>query len=150
LLLSSSGACLYHAWWESRRRTIRPGRLFWSPWLAILAALLLVFFQAGMKQPTWPFWAALGLGLVVGGARGLLMKLEVDEFWLVVRPAGRRTAIWIAALVMAAAVVDIGGAAIGPDSKTWRYYATLVAMGCSGLLFGRSIVVAARVWRLVG
>lgn len=150
LILPSAGACLYLALWESRRRTIRPKRLFWSPWFAIFAALLLAFLEARMKQPVWPFWAALGLGLVVGGARGLTMKLEVDEFWLVVRPAGRRTVIWIAALVVVAALVDIGGAAIGPDGKVWRYYATLAAMGCSGLLFGRAIAVALRVWRMVG
>ena len=150
LLLPSAGACLYLALWESRRRTIRLRRLFWSPWFAIVVALLLVFFQVGTKQPAWPFLAALGLGLVVGGARGLTMKLEVDEFWLVVRPAGRRTVIWIAALGLVAALVDIAGAVVGPDSKAWRYYAALVATACSGLLFGRAISMAGRVWRLVG
>ncbi|MEI7873036.1 MAG: hypothetical protein WCK95_12990 [Alphaproteobacteria bacterium] len=149
-LLPSAAACLYFALWESRRRTVRLRRLFWSPWLAMIAGLLLVFMEARMKQPVWPFWAALGGGLVIGGARGLTMKLEVDEFWLVVRPAGRRTVIWIAVLVLTAALVDIAGAAIGPNGKIWRYYATMVAMACSGLLFGRAIAMAGRVWRLVG
>ncbi len=150
VVLPSALACLYFALWESRRRTIRLRRLFWSPWLALLAALLLVFMEARMKQAVWPFWAALGASLVVGSVRGLTMKLEVDKYWLVVRPAGRRTVIWVAVLMVTAAFVDIAGAAIGPEGNIWRYYATLVAAACSGLLFGRALAMAGRVWRLIG
>ena len=150
LLLPSAAACLYFAWWEGQRRTIRLRRIFWGPWAAVFVALLLVFFQTGMKQPLWPFLATLGVGLVIGGMRGLTMKLEVDEYWLVVRPAARRTIVWIAALLAVVALVDIGGAAIGSDGKVGRYYAALAAMGCSGLLLGRAIAVAVRVWRLIG
>lgn len=150
VVLPSALACLYFAVWESRRRTLRLRRLFWSPWLSLLAALLLVFMEARMKQPVWPFWAALGGGLIVGGARSLVMKLEVDKYWLVVRPAGGRTIIWVATLMVTAAIVDIAGAAIGPEGNTWRYYATMAAAACSGLLFGRALAMAVRVWRLIG
>ena len=149
-LLPFAAACLYFAVWESRRRTIRPRRLFWAPWLAFFAAILLVFFEVRMKEPVLPFWAALGLGFIVGAARGFTMKLEVDEFWLVVRPPGRRTVIWIAVIVLAAALVEIAGAAIGTDARIWRYYAAIAAMACSGLLFGRAISIVVRVWRLIG
>ncbi len=53
-------------------------------------------------------------------------------------------------LMVTAAFVDIAGAAIGPEGNIWRYYATLVAAACSGLLFGRALAMAGRVWRLIG
>ncbi len=150
LLLLSAGACLYFSFWENRQRTIGLRRHFWSPGFAILAALVLMFFQVGLKHPVRPFLAVLALGLAIGVARGLTLKLRVDRSWKVPRPAGSRNSIWIAALLAAAAAVDIAGAAIGGDAKIWRFYAALVATGCSGLLFGRAIVLAVRVWRLIG
>jgi len=148
LLALSAGACFYFAAWEARRRTIRFRRLFWPPWSGLVAALLLMFFQFGMKQPLWPFLAALLLGVAVGGTRGLTMKLEVDEYWLVVRPPGPRTLVWVAVVLVAAVAVDIAGAIVGPAGRIWRFPAALVAMVCAGLLFGRALAVAARVWRL--
>ncbi len=113
----------------------------------MVVALILIFFQIGMKQPAWPSLAALLLGLVAGGARGLMMKLEIDEYWLVVRPGPRRPLlVWVAALLVVAAAVDIGGALTEPAGKIWRYSATLVAAGCAGLLSGRALALAARVW----
>jgi hypothetical protein len=147
-LALSAGACLYFAWWESRRRTIRPRRVFWPPWSGLAAALLLMFFQIGMKQPLWPFLVALLLGLAAGGARGFMMKLEVDEYWLVVRPSGRRALVWVAGILVVAVAVDIAGAMVGPAGRIWRFPAALVGMVCAGLLFGRALALATRVWRL--
>ena len=133
LLVVSAAGCLGFAWRENRRRTVRLAKLFWSSWFAVATALLLVFFQIGMKQPGWPFLAALVAGLAVGGLRGAIMKLEVDEYWLIVRPVGRRTLVWVAALGI-----------------TWRFGATLVATAGGGLMLGRALAMATRVWRLVG
>ncbi len=150
LVLLGAGTCLYFAFWENRQRTITLKRHFWSSGPAVLVALLLIFFQVGMKQPIWPFLVALALGLVIGGAHGLTLKLRVDRSWKIPQPAGSRNAIWIAALMAAAVAVEIAGAIIGPDAKIWRFYSALCATGCSGLLFGRATALAVRVWRLIG
>lgn len=75
--------------------------MLWPAWSGLAAALFLMFFQIGMKQPLWPFPVALVLGLAVGGARGFMMKLEVDEYWLMVRPSGRRALVWVAGVLVA-------------------------------------------------
>ncbi|MDP1752939.1 MAG: hypothetical protein Q8L22_26095 [Reyranella sp.] len=150
VLLLSAAACVYCVMWENRQRTLALRRHFRSAGFAILAALLLLFFQVGTKQPIWPFLAALALGLVAGGASGVALKLRVDRSWQIPRPAGTRHMIWMALLLAAAAAVDIAGAAIGPEAKLWRFYATLGAMACSGVMFGRAIAVGVRVWRLIG
>lgn len=150
LLVVSAAGCLGFAWRENRRRTVRLAKLFWSSWFAVATALLLVFFQIGMKQPGWPFLGALVSGLAVGGLRGAMMKLEVDEYWLIVRPAGRRTLVWVATLVFVAALVDVAAAVVGASAITWRFGATLVATAGCGLMLGRALAMATRVWRLVG
>lgn len=148
LLLPSVAACFYFASQEAPRRTIRFERVLRAPAFALVAALLLTFFQVGMKQPIWPPLAALALGLAVGGTRGFTMKLEIDEYWLVVRPGPRRRLlVWVAALLVAAVAVDIGGAMAGSAGKIWRLSATLVAAACAGFLLGRALALMTRVWR---
>jgi hypothetical protein len=112
-----------------------------------------VFFQLGLKQPVWPFAAALGLGLAAGGARGFTMPLAIDEYWLVVRPAGRRAMIWIGSLVVAAVAVDFAGALLAPvlgseGAALPRFSAALLVVGCVGALYGRVLAVTLRVWRM--
>ena len=91
---------------------------------------------------------SLVLGLAAGGARGLTMRLEVDEYWLVVRPPGRRAMIWIGSAVAASAAIDIAGVLVGPDGADWRFAAALLVVGCVGALFGRALGVTVRVWRM--
>lgn len=150
LLLLSAGACLYSAVWEARQRTVALRNHFRSSGFAIVTALVLMFFQVGMKQPYWLFLAAVAGGLVAGGASGLVLKLRVDRSWQIPQPAGARNVIWMAALLAAFAAVDIAGAAIGPEARAWRFYAAFGAAGCAGLVFGRAIAMAIRVWRLIG
>ena len=153
LIVLSAGACFYYALREAPRRTVRLRRLFLAPWSGTAAALLLVFFQLGLKQPAWPFAAALAGGLAAGVARGFMMPLEVDEYWLVVRPAGRRAMIWIGSAVVAAVAVEIASAVVGPllgfeGGDDWRLAATLLVVGCIGALFGRALAMTTRVWRM--
>ncbi|MDP3158834.1 MAG: hypothetical protein Q8N31_02370 [Reyranella sp.] len=149
LLLLSAVGCFYFASQEAPRRTIKFGRMLRSPAFALLAALLLTFFQVGMKQPIWPPLAALTLGLAAGATRGFTMKLAIDEYWLVVRPGPRRPLlVWVAALLVLAVAVDIAGALVGPAmGRDWRFGAALVAAGCAGFLLGRGLALMTRVWR---
>ena len=150
VLLLSVAACVYYVTWENRQRTLGLKRHFRSAAFAIVAALVLLFFQVGTKQPIWPFLGALALGLVAGGVNGVTLKLRVDRSWQIPRPAGTHYVIWVALLLAAAAGIDIAGAWIGPEAKLWRFCATLVAMASSGMIFGRAIAVGIRVWRLIG
>ena len=150
LLFLSTAACLYYVLWENRQRTIAFRKHFRSSWFAIFTVLLLIFFRAGMKQPVWPVGSALAVGLVIGGAYGFSLKLRVDRSWSIPRPPGGRYATWVAILLAVAVAVEIAGAAIGPEARIWRFYATLAALGCAGVLVGRSIAIAFRVWRMIG
>ena len=57
LLLLSTGASLYYVFWENRQRILGLRGHFRSTWFALIAALLMAFFQMGMKQPIWPLLA---------------------------------------------------------------------------------------------
>ncbi len=150
LLLLSTATCFYFAFQESRLRTITLKTHYGLSGFAILSALVLIFIQVGLKEPAWSFLVALAIGATIGLVRGSTLKLRVDRSFKVPRPSGSRNSIWAAALLAGMAAVDAVGATIGPDANMWRYYASLVATGCAGLLFGRAIVLAARVWRLIG
>jgi hypothetical protein len=148
VLALSAAACFYLSWRESSRRKVQPKMLLWPSWSGFVAALLLTFFQVGMKQPLWPFLVALLLGIAAGVARGFTMKLEVDEYGQVVRPPGVRVLVWVAGILVAAVAVDIAGAIAGSVGGMVRFPATLVGVVCAGFMFGRALVMAVRVWRL--
>ena len=63
-----------------------------------------------MKQRWWPFPVALLVGLAVGGAYGLFVKLRIEDYWLVVRASGRPVPIWIASVLVGTVLVDLVGA----------------------------------------
>ena len=148
LVVLSAAGCIFYAWEGAKHRTVRLRRSFRAPGWALLAALLLAFFEIAMKQRWWPFPIALLLGGAVGAAYGLLVKLRIEDYWLVVRPTGRRIPVWIALVLMAAVLVDVVGAWWGPDARIYRFPASLVALSCAGLLWGRALAMTIRLWHL--
>jgi hypothetical protein len=101
-----------------------------------------------MKQRWWPFPVALLVGLAVGGAYGLFVKLRIEDYWLVVRASGRPVPIWIASVLVGTVLVDLVGAWWGADARIFRYWAALLALVCAGLLFGRALALTSRLRRL--
>jgi hypothetical protein len=148
LVILSAAACLYYAWQGAQHRTVRLRRSFWAPGLALLAALLLAFFEIAMKQRWWPFPMTLLAGVAMGAAYGLTMKMRIEDYWLVVQSAGRRIPFWIALVLAAAVLVDVVCAWWGPDARVYRFPTALIALWCAGLLWGRALALTSRLWHL--
>ena len=140
-------AAVYLALRETRGRVMRHTRLGALPLVAILLALILLLFQLAAKQPAWMFAVPFAAGLAGGGVRGATMKLQVDQNWHLVRPTGRRALIWVSLAFPVAVALEIGGAVAGPPGKPWRLAAAEVAILCAGLIVGRALVLAVRLWR---
>ena len=150
LLLLSTGASLYYVFWENRQRILGLRGHFRSTWFALIAALLMAFFEMGMKQPIWPLLVAMGIGGIFGGTFGATLKLRVNRSWQIPRPAATRYAVWIVGLLALAAATEIGVAAAAPGAHFLRFGAALAAAACAGFLVGSAIAVGVRIWRLLG
>ena len=103
-----------------------------------------------MKQPVWQVWATLPVGLAIGVVFGLTLALKVDRSWSIPRPAAARRMIWIGALLVVMVAIEIAGAAMGPEWKQWRHYATMGTMACAGIFLGRATTVMVRIRLKVG
>ncbi len=147
-LVLAGGAigCVALALQEVRGRPMGPGRLFLLPGLAMLLAAILLLFHLADRQPLWLFGAAFGLGVAAGAVRGATTRLQVDQTWMLVRPAGRKTLAWVSLLLPVAAGFEIGGAIAGPDGLLWRLIASELAALAAGLMLGRAAALGLRLW----
>jgi hypothetical protein len=146
-LLLAALACgsLYLAWREVRRRYISQWRLLAPPTFGLGAALGLALIQIVLaRQPGWTFLLALATGLVAGGLRGGLMRVEHDLYrpMVAVSVQARFVLLWIAVIVAAAVAVEIVGARAAPELMVVRYVAALLAMVGAAAMLGRAIVLA--------
>lgn len=149
VLFVSGGGCLYAAALEIRQHTTRRWRLFLPPSFALVVAVVVTLAQLAMDRPPWPFAAALGIGLALGAVRGLSIPLKVDQYWnlLRVRPAAKRLLFWVAAVVAADVIFECGAAIAHHPLETWRFVGALAAIACTGMLWGRAVVVVIRMYR---
>lgn len=147
VLALGAAAAVYLALRETRGRVMRPARLGFLPLVAVALAAILLLFQLAAKQPAWMFAVTFAAGLAVGAVRGATMKLQVDQNWGLVRPTGRRALIWVSLALPFAVVLEIGGALAGPPGIPWRLAAAAVAILCAGLVVGRALALAVRLWR---
>ncbi|MDP1750280.1 MAG: hypothetical protein Q8L22_12540 [Reyranella sp.] len=147
VLVLSAMAAVYFALRENRGRVMRHRRLFSLPLLAMVVALILLLFQLAAHQPAWTFAVPFGLGLAGGALRGATMKLEVDQNWHLVRPTGRRALFWVSLALPIAIGLEIAGTLAGAPGTPLRLAGAHVAILCTGLLVGRALVLAVRLWR---
>ncbi len=136
---------LHLAWREVRRRYISQWRLLAPPALGVGAALGLALIQIVLaRQPGWTFLLALAAGLLAGGLRGALMRVEHDFYrpMIAVSRRARFVLLWVAVMVAAAVAVEIVGARTAPELMVVRYVAALLAMAGAAAMLGRAIVLA--------
>lgn len=144
MLLGGVG-CLLLAIPEAAGRSMRPRRMFATPILAMLTALLLLFFAitAPLAREVWA--GALFVGLIVGAIRGSMMAILVDQVWSRVRlPNGRHT-VWIAIALVVAVALEILIAVVPSIASVLHVIPSAVVSLCAGMLAGRAIAVAFRI-----
>lgn len=133
---------------EAQGRLLRPSRLAVAPLLAAVAALFLLALVApGDREPK--LWAvALALGALPGAVRGLMMPLEVDHTWALLRlPRGRDglwTAVALAVLSALAVVLSVTGGEAGAATGIWEVLSAAAATAAAGYLGGRALTLFLR------
>ena len=87
LLVLAAAVCVRMALREIRGRSMSPSRLAMLPLVAVGMTFVFLLFFLSLQRPLWLFGAALLLGVAVGAARGVTMKLRFDHMWQLVRPS---------------------------------------------------------------
>jgi hypothetical protein len=150
VLAASACGSLYLAWREVRRRYISQWRLLAPPALGLGAALGLALIQIVLaRQPGWTFLLALAAGLVAGGLRGALMRVQHDLYRPMVAMSvrARFVLLWVAVVVAGAVAVEILGARPVLALAPVRYGAALMAMIAAAAMQGRAIALAVQLNR---
>lgn len=145
-LLVFALACARFTLSELRHRSLTRSRLIAPAALALVCALVFLFFQAGTHRPPWLLAAALIGGLALGALRGFTMRLEVDHMYERARLPRARGSFMVALALVLAVLIEIGGAFVGPAAVPFRLAAPEIAAACAGILTGRVFAIILR-WR---
>ncbi|GEP57776.1 hypothetical protein RSO01_49420 [Reyranella soli] len=145
-LLACALPCARYTLSEMRHRPLPRGRLAAPALLAMACALVFLLFQLGSQRPPWIFLAALAGGLAIGALRGFTLQLQVDHMFDKVRLPRARGSFLVALALVAAVLLEIGGAFAGPNGLPFRLIAPDIAAACAGMLTGRAMAIAMR-WR---
>jgi hypothetical protein len=129
-----------------RHRPLPRGRLAAPALLAMACTLMFLLFQLGSQRPPWTFLVALAAGLAIGAARGFTLQLQVDHMFDKVRLPRARGSFVVALVLVAAVLLEIGGAFAGPTGQPFRLIAPEIVAACAGILAGRVMAIAIR-WR---
>lgn len=146
VLLGCALPCARYTLSEMRHRPLPRGRLAAPALLAMACALMFLLFQLGSQWPPWTFLVALAAGLAIGAARGFTLQLQVDHMFDKVRLPRARGSFLVALVLVAAVLLEIGGAFAGASGQPFRLIAPEIVAACAGILTGRVMAIAIR-WR---
>jgi hypothetical protein len=132
---------------ELQTRPIRLWRLFLMPLLVTLITLfLLIYMPPEMRHPsTWGI--VLLIGILIGVGRGLLMRLQVDHMWALIRIPRPRDTLIMLILVAVLVLGEIASALAGPAGGKYHPLLTTALILCAGFCNGRALTAALRIGR---
>lgn len=144
IVLGAAG-CFLLARSEATGRSMRPLQIFATPSLALLTALLLLFFALTRLLSKEIAGGLLIVGFAVGAVRGSRIAIVVDQLWGRVRLRNGRYTVWVAMALMLAVGLEVSNALMGGIAFPYRIIPSTVAALCAGLLFGCAVAVAIRI-----
>ena len=142
-----AAGCLWSIVPQSEGRALKLWRLAVPPFLAAVAAVVLLAgsHQSLALDAAWAAAAIVGAG--AGTARGRTVPVETDQMWGLVRPQRTRDGVGAAILLLLLAVADFASPFLDPaDAPAQRYLAVGAAL-CAGFLGGRGWTMGARAAR---
>ena len=144
LLVIAAAACIYLVIRELRRTYVSQWRLFASGTAALFVAAEMFLIQVAMGQPRWPFLAAVGVGLVVGGVRAMTISLKHDLYrpQVMISQPAKQVLLLVAIGVGVCVGLEIAGTITHhPHLRLW---ATLSAIVCAAAMLARALVLTLR------
>ena len=136
-------ACLYVSLpeWQGRSRT--RSLLLVPPVLAFVCAYIMMGFVTPENREPWLLRGALVAGLMLGIARGLFIKTDIDDFGLVCLP-GARDGLIVTLVITAAMIIATFAPLVIGSAAAWVPYATSLAGLGATYLSGRAVVAYLR------
>jgi hypothetical protein len=149
LLALGAAACIYLVVRELRRTYISQWRLFAPGTAALFVVAGLFLIQIGAGRPLWAFGAAAVIGLVIGGARGMMIGLQHDLYrpQVIISHRAKLVLLAVAVGVGICTVLEIIGAFASPAMEKVRYWAALSAMVGGVAMLARALVLTIRLRR---
>jgi hypothetical protein len=144
VLLGCSLPCIRFALDEARCWPLSRSRLALPVVLTLVCAIIFLLFHLYASQPRWSFLAAFGAGLIVGAARGITIRMQVDHLFEKLRLFGAQVALMVAVLLVGAVLFEILGALLGEQAEFLRDMAPEIAAWCAGFFAGRAGVIILR------
>lgn len=144
LLVIAAAACIYLVIRELRRAYVSQWRLFAPGLAALFVALEMFLIQVAAGEPRWPFLAAAGVGLVVGGGRALMIDLKHDLYrpQVMISQPAKQVLLLVGLGVGVCVVLEIAGTITRhPHLRLW---ATLSAIVCAAAMLARALVLTLR------
>ena len=147
LLVIAGAACVYLVIRELRRPYVSQWRLFAPGTAALFVAAEMFLIQVAAGQPRWPFLAAAGIGLVVGGVRAMTIGLKHDLYrpQVMISQPAKQVLLLVGLAVGLCVVLEIAGTLTRQPSL--RLWASLSAVVCAAAMLMRALVLTLRLRR---
>lgn len=146
LLALAAAACIYLVVRELRRTYVSQWRLFAPGTAASFVAAVLFLTQIAAGQPLWAFGAAAIIGVVIGVARGTMIRLQHDHYQpqVIISRDAKLVFLAVAIGVGVCAALEIIGAYESPAMEKVRLWAALSAVVCAVAMLTRALVLTIR------
>lgn len=90
---------------------------------------------------------ALAAGAAIGLLRGLMMRIQVDQMWALIRLPQARCGLLTVSLIALLVATLIASRLAGPAGATYLQPLGAALAWCAGFLGGRALAIATRVRR---
>ena len=144
LMVVGAAACIYLVIRELRRAYVSQWRLFAPGTAALFVAAEMFLLQIAAGQPRWPFLAALGIGLVVGGIRAMMIGLKHDLYrpQIMISMPAKQVLLLVGIGVGVCVALEIAGTVT--HHPALRLWAALSAVVCAAAMLARALVLTIR------
>lgn len=140
----AAAGCLYALWREARNVSQSRGHLMVAPPLAFGCAMLMMGLTEHELQQPDLLRAAIGVGVLLGAARGYFMTIDVDPLWSTVRLPGGSDGFWVAILLALVVALATAAPLVLAQSEPYVPYATAAVALAAGFLSARAVAVYLR------
>jgi len=133
---------------EVQMKPLRQWHLYAPALIGLLTALVLLLLVPPLTGQRVVVWGlGFAAGFAIGLLRGALMRIQVDQMWVLVRLPHAKCALIAVVLLGLLMLGRIAADLAGPQGAPYLLPLTAAIAWCAGFLAGRSAGVAGRIRR---
>lgn len=147
LLVLGATACALASRREVEAKPTRLSHLYGAFLAAALVALAPFLFLPLTPGGLMVWSLALAAGAAIGLMRGVMMRIQVDQMWALIRLPQARCGLLAVSLIALLVVALIASRVAGPAGTDYLRPLAAALAWCAGFLGGRALAIASRVRR---